>query len=82
MSSLLDYAPRHVSALFSCISLIHLNMYLFSWHIYHPNCVGREDNVERVSHKPKIFSLILTCLSRPLLRLLYGDIGFVYPACL
>ncbi len=26
--------------------------------------------------------LILNLVSRPLLRLMYGDIGFVYPACL
>ncbi len=26
--------------------------------------------------------LCIHILSRPLLRLLYGDIGFVYPACL
>ncbi len=52
----------------------------------HNRCVADCTTGPRVLLKKYVHSIcsrkLFNCLSRPLLRLLYGDIGFVYPACL
>jgi hypothetical protein len=71
---------------FCCTISIPVTL-LFSVHIMYLSIIqfinGQYVSVNLVQLLSMIVNVLLTMsLSRPLLRLLYGDIGFVYPACL